>query len=145
MNIEGMKELEVLANELTETRKHYREKAQKVLTEHLFPTFFGDHPEIKMIYWTQYTPYFNDGDECVFRINDVCVSDVTDHEETYESFLNEKSTWKLREALSEDVGILDEFFQDNEDILKEIYGNHVIVNIYNEDPIRTVVEEFDHD
>ena len=27
---------------------------------------FIRHPEVKSFAWTQYTPYFNDGDECVF-------------------------------------------------------------------------------
>jgi hypothetical protein len=30
---------------------------------------FEKHPKIESFSWTQYTPYFNDGDECVFSTN----------------------------------------------------------------------------
>ncbi len=32
--------------------------------------FFKEVPELKTIFWTQYTPYFNDGDTCEFRVNE---------------------------------------------------------------------------
>lgn len=34
-----------------------------------FKEFFNNHPEAKEIVWTQYTPYFNDGDVCTFSMN----------------------------------------------------------------------------
>lgn len=34
---------------------------------------FQECPEIHSLRWTQYTPYFNDGDVCEFSINDVDV------------------------------------------------------------------------
>lgn len=30
---------------------------------------FEDFPDLEWFSWTQYTPYFNDGDECTFRVN----------------------------------------------------------------------------
>jgi hypothetical protein len=30
---------------------------------------FSDFPKLKSFGWTQYSPYFNDGDECVFSVN----------------------------------------------------------------------------
>lgn len=33
--------------------------------------FFEKNPGITAMYWTQYTPYFNDGDVCEFRVNEV--------------------------------------------------------------------------
>jgi len=35
-----------------------------------FAEFFVAHPEIQAIKWKQYTPYFNDGDACVFSVHD---------------------------------------------------------------------------
>ena len=32
--------------------------------------FFARNPEFAGIRWNQYTPYFNDGDECVFNVHD---------------------------------------------------------------------------
>ena len=52
--------------------------------EPIFQEFFKAFPEIKMIAWTQYTPYFNDGDTCEFGVNDkvfVAVDAVKKYEE----------------------------------------------------------------
>lgn len=35
-----------------------------------FCDFFAKHPSVSSIQWTQYTPYFNDGDACVFSANE---------------------------------------------------------------------------
>jgi hypothetical protein len=31
--------------------------------------FFNEAPTVAAVTWTQYTPYFNDGEECVFSVN----------------------------------------------------------------------------
>jgi len=36
-----------------------------------FVDFFDQNPLIKVIGWAQYTPYFNDGDACIFSICEV--------------------------------------------------------------------------
>ncbi len=36
-----------------------------------FVDFFDQNPLIKVIGWAQYTPYFNDGDACVFSVGEV--------------------------------------------------------------------------
>lgn len=35
----------------------------------LFTPLFEQAPKLNCFSWRQYTPYFNDGDECVFRVN----------------------------------------------------------------------------
>lgn len=37
----------------------------------VFASFFAENPNVGGVQWTQYTPYFNDGDECVFSVNDM--------------------------------------------------------------------------
>lgn len=32
--------------------------------------FMNETPQVKAVKWTQYTPYFNDGDACTFSVND---------------------------------------------------------------------------
>lgn len=39
------------------------------MLQHFFSEFWKSAPEIAAIEWTQYTPYFNDGDPCVFGMN----------------------------------------------------------------------------
>jgi hypothetical protein len=34
-------------------------------------SFFDACPEIESIFWTQYTPYFNDGDSCEFSVHEL--------------------------------------------------------------------------
>lgn len=39
------------------------------MLQHFFSEFWAAAPEIAAIEWTQYTPYFNDGDPCVFGMS----------------------------------------------------------------------------
>jgi hypothetical protein len=39
--------------------------------EGVFKSFFETYPEVKTIHWLQYTPHFNDGDECVFSVHEL--------------------------------------------------------------------------
>lgn len=56
--------------ELTKSlKKQLQEDGQAALKE-AFDDFFSKHPEATSIVWTQYTPYFNDGDTCYFGIHD---------------------------------------------------------------------------
>lgn len=50
--------------------------------------FLLDHPDIDKLAWHQYTPYFNDGDECIFRVFDLHAHIVSpvDQEEDGEHF-----------------------------------------------------------
>lgn len=59
--------------ELAELQKAYREavesKGQAVL-DYLFKDLFDSAPSVEGVVWEQYTPYFNDGDACVFSIGE---------------------------------------------------------------------------
>lgn len=55
--------------EYESAKKAYQAKL-KAEFEPIFKAFFEAFPEISMIAWTQYTPYFNDGDPCVFRVGE---------------------------------------------------------------------------
>ena len=58
---------------LIEQTKLLKEKMQRDGQEALkvaFKEFFETHPEARAIVWTQYTPYFNDGDACEFGLGD---------------------------------------------------------------------------
>lgn len=47
----------------------------------LFNKFFDENEEIGAICWTQFTPYFNDGDECVFSVKDVYFTNLSNLEQ----------------------------------------------------------------
>lgn len=40
-----------------------------------FKEVFFQYPNIIKITWTQYTPFFNDGDPCIFRVTDLEIFD----------------------------------------------------------------------
>jgi hypothetical protein len=46
--------------------KKAMEKVAKNAFNEITEEFFDANPDIQSFGWTQYTPYFNDGDECVF-------------------------------------------------------------------------------
>jgi hypothetical protein len=61
--------LETLLQEFTEQQEKFRKDAQEKLKEY-FAEFWEKNPAIKAIHWSQYAPYFNDGDPCTFSVHD---------------------------------------------------------------------------
>lgn len=63
--------LQVLVSEMTqkieEVRKEFKEKGQELFLE-VVAEIFQSFPEVGLISWEGYTPYFNDGSECVYRV-----------------------------------------------------------------------------
>lgn len=57
-----------LIAEQQELQKKFQEQGQALFKE-TFKEFFAKNPGVKAVIWTQYTPYFNDGDECIFSVN----------------------------------------------------------------------------
>lgn len=67
-----MSELDALLEELDSLHARIEATGRDALGK-AFDQLFREYPEIKAITWTQYTPYFNDGDPCVFHPNDIYV------------------------------------------------------------------------
>jgi hypothetical protein len=51
-----------------------------------FREFFNSRPEVTGIAWTQYAPYFNDGDSCEFSVHDVNYTTADDPKEAFNDF-----------------------------------------------------------
>ena len=65
-----------LFNELTEMKAAYDRKLKQegeAAVKDAFKDLFDKYPEVTSVVWTQYTPYFNDGDACTFTVNAFCV------------------------------------------------------------------------
>lgn len=104
---------------------------------------FEEHPIIEEINWTQYTPYFNDGDTCEFGVNEPDVifvdedaDEIDDRYEHLERDLKNKQEEAAFAAVKEFLSV----FEDED--LETIYGDHAIVRITREG---TKVEGYDHD
>lgn len=116
----------------------------------LLAPVFESFPNVKSVRWTQYTPYFNDGEPCEFSSNaDYCEllfaagegGDVVTKEDFDEDF---EESWDCRkdaekqkafEAFKEALGLPD-------DVLLAAFGDHAQVTV---DRSGVEVEEYSHD
>ena len=68
-----------LIAEQEELRQKFQKTAQELFKE-TTKEFFDGNPAITAVVWTQYTPYFNDGDTCEFRVNSPTFTNAPDPE-----------------------------------------------------------------
>lgn len=70
---EATVEVDKIAAEYETRRREMQElisnKAKGVMKD-VFGKIFETYPFVTCIAWTQYTPYFNDGEECIFGVNE---------------------------------------------------------------------------
>jgi vacuolar-type H+-ATPase subunit D/Vma8 len=145
-----------IVNEIEEVNKKVEAVKQEAATKlkPLFQEFIQKHPEIESIRLTQYTPYFNDGDECIFRVCEPefkFVSAEVDEDEYEEGYLElpyqYDSKWAedFRKVCSLELyNSLKEFafaVESLEDCLNTLFGDHVRVIITKSG---VEVEEYDH-
>lgn len=120
--------------------KEIQEKSKEILT---FSTkeLFEKHPKLESFSWSQYTPYFNDGDECIFSVNNSYIEVKFDGKEFEEvsgsSFDKHNPSYgstDYNKETRENVG-LEEAYKDIEELLSSIdedsynniFGDHVKV------------------
>jgi hypothetical protein len=60
---------EQLLEDQAELQRKFQEQAQGMFKE-ITKEFFDKNPGITGVVWTQYTPYFNDGDTCEFSVGE---------------------------------------------------------------------------
>lgn len=138
-------------------RLKFQTEAQATFKESL-KTFFDMNPGINALRWTQYTPYFNDGDACVFSVGDVYFTNAKGEQ------LDDITSWGDYEGDDGDVwsdsyvkyfahrpGVNSkscEFISDMinssemRDIMEMMFGDHVSVTVTREG---IEVNEYDHD
>jgi hypothetical protein len=126
---------------------------RKELTEQLkndFPALlaplFEKYPGVKNVRWTQYTPYFNDGDACEFSTN-ASYADLNydGREEEEEDEESENATQQeTKEVPEEAEGEFHEVLSSIDDsFYKDLFGDHVEVIVSRDGTIE--VEEYEHD
>ena len=105
--------------------------------------FFQDNAKIKSIGWTQYTPYFNDGAECVFRVHTDPDYEILINGQRWEDFEysdNEK-TDNPEIEYQHFVDIASFLQLVGDDLLKDLFGDHAEITVY---PGRVDVSKYDH-
>lgn len=132
-----------LKSEMEELRRQMQERGKEVFrTESA--NLFNDFPDLVSFSWRQYTPYFNDGDECVFSVQDYPTVEFSDGDllEDWSSYSrkyqeNENEThMDAADAVQELVSAIPE------EVMKDIFGDHVSVTVYKD---RVDVDEYDHE
>jgi len=137
--------------ELAEAREVYQKKikeAGKSAVQEAAQAVFNAHPEINRIEWTQYTPYFNDGEPCTFSVHDVCFLGNEGNEEEVrwpedrEDVIKVTSGWgKDKKVLKAKAAEFAQLIADNEDLLETLGEGRVVIS--RKDGLS--VEEIDHD
>lgn len=144
----SIKKMQTIMNEYDVIHQEFLK--QKELTSQKFKETFNDVikdffelvPSVKKVVWTQYTPYFNDGDTCTFSIyspifcnfdDDKFISYYDDDRfkdgqwafEAY-SFKNKRSHLVSKDE-AEMIHFLSSLIESNEDFMLDIFGDHQIV------------------
>jgi hypothetical protein len=154
-----LEELKAMKEEFAELKKAHLEKS-KVMFTNITTKLFDKHPKLVSFGWRQYTPYFNDGEECTFSahtdepdINGINGYDVNFGDEMLNDYSKErdpvtKQYPKIKNpsydlelhAAHKDV---EEFLDNIDDsVLRDLFGDHVEVTVKKDG---TEVEEHEHD
>lgn len=63
-------QVETIVDEFNAAQKAFKDK-MKGSFEDIFKEYFAICPEVDGVGWTQWSPYFNDGEPCTFRRHDI--------------------------------------------------------------------------
>lgn len=88
-------------------------------------------PGVESVKWEQYTPYFNDGDACVFGVHDPRVLIAGSEEEAGEYEDGYLTSWddELRDHpdVKEALKSFEEAHEHSENFLRDSFGDHAEV------------------
>jgi hypothetical protein len=131
------------------------ENEGKKILSGFFSEFFADHPDVHAIKWTQYTPYFMDGDPCVFGVNDVHLChkplsdlnrDLNSWSEDIEDEDGEEVDHGWLSAQSDTERNFENQLQILEDLCLSAFGDHAeILVTRGDDSVEFEVSEYSHD
>lgn len=133
--------------ELVNLRNEYKKAVDEkggVILGAIFKDFFEEHPEARAARWNQYTPGFNDGDPCTFRVNDLEIQTKEPSQEDQDEDFDEDSfegSYKLKGKLKGDVEEIESAMHSNEDVLETVYGDNVQVTFTRDGKFK--VEDYD--
>ena len=109
----------------------------------VFKAVFAEYPNVTRLTWRQYTPYFNDGDPCVFSVHDLEVFDETctiSDEDDYEEGVD--VSWGQGAARYPLLTAVSACLPESCDLLLEMFGDHCKIVVT---PTGIDVLEYEHD
>jgi hypothetical protein len=142
-------EYDVLVKGIEDAKSRVR-VAGKSAVAALFRKFFAEHPSIRAIGWTQYTPHFNDGGACEFGLREFYAStkDGVDYAEVSSLYDDDdedlfQDSYSLEGSDKRTAAVLDALGRSaDEDVFKAAFGDHVMVIAT---PEGFHVNEYSHD
>lgn len=143
-----------LKEKIIEQKKRMKEFKSKLHED--CKVFFGEeikvifekYPKLEQFSWTQYTPYFNDGDTCEFGVNNCYLTIngigpyIDDSAEELEyAKIEEKQRCKIDTELTQFLELFDE------DTMLAMFGDHCEVSVTKnkEGKIDVEVNEYEHE
>lgn len=134
------KQMDDAAKVVEKVQAEMRESGRQAL-EPAFTQFFADNPEVEVIRWAQYTPYFNDGDDLIFKVREMQAQftddfrskymvDYFDPDEVEDQKWYEGDIWYISKDSVEGQASLKRFKEfvaeiNDKELLKAIFGDHV--------------------
>jgi len=127
--------------EYNDFRSAFQKRAQEKFKE-VFKEFWEENPRINTVVWTQYAPYFNDGEPCVFSIHTITFSNATEPDDisdlNWEEYNGETEgiwacgDWNIKDIAKEHQGVNLEsakilsrliYSDPMEDVLQDMFGS----------------------
>lgn len=144
-----------IVEKIKQAIKEFDEKRQELTAQlkkdfpALLAPLFEKYPGVKNVRWTQYTPYFNDGDACEFSSNagyaDLNYDGYEDQDEDEDE--SEETVKVEAEPIAAPEEAEDEFQEVlasiDDSFYKDLFGDHVEVTVLRDGTIN--VEEYEHD
>lgn len=88
MKEKTMSNVQNLIEEFNKFQEKFKKKAQDEFKK-VFKNYWDENPKVHAVCWVQYTPYFNDGEPCVFSVGDM--EPMT--KEMYEEYSDNGGRW----------------------------------------------------
>jgi hypothetical protein len=146
MRKETTKALNELRKKRSELDKLIQDAAKKLFAE-ASEDLFDKHPTLESFGWTQYTPYFNDGDTCTFSANnsEPAINGEDDWDYTYgrDKYYDGKINTKYdpnKKKLYDDVQEMTSNFHDDD--LLMMFGDHCKVTVNRSG---VTIDDYEHD
>jgi len=144
-----MSEVNEQFEEIKKLKKQYEDAVKAVGREgisKLLAPLFERYPRVLHVTWTQYTPYFNDGEPCEFNANgryaDVTFSPAESDVMTKESAKAE-TRWSSKDpAEQEAIKAFHDALGIDDSVMLAAFGDHVEVTV---DRNGIEVVEYEHE
>lgn len=142
---------EGLAKEMEELKKIVSDRGKEIFKEGV-SSIFTEYPNLRSFSWQQYTPYFNDGEECVFRVHSDYVdikfkdgrspaNNIPVHEGEMEYYITDGDITREDVPMLIKIGQLINAVPSN--IMKDIFGDHTEITCYDDGGFQ--VEHYEHE